>query len=60
MNFGKELSMNKKAAWAERHDPWPHISWAHYGPQPMTTGEKIGWTIWTVAVITAVVMIGAM
>jgi hypothetical protein len=52
--------MHKKAVWAERHDPWPHHSWAHYGPQPMTKGEKIGWIIWTVAVLTAVVTIGAM
>ena len=52
--------MHKKAVWAERHDPHIHASWAHYGPQPMTKGEKIGWLIWAVSVIAAVVTIGAM
>lgn len=35
----------------ERTDPWRNIPWAHYGPQPLSVWQKVGYAmIWLVVV----------
>lgn len=35
----------------ERIDPWRDIPWAHYGPQPLSVWQKVGYAmIWLVVV----------
>jgi hypothetical protein len=34
----------------ERRDPWPHIPWAHYGPQPMSWWGKLFWALYCIAI----------
>ena len=58
MNFGKELPMHKKAVWAERHDPYTHASWVHYGPQPLNLAAKLFWLLYVVAIFTVILWVG--
>jgi hypothetical protein len=53
---GKIATTLPQEQWIQRtinYDPHPTVPWAHWGPQPLTKGQK---TLWVVLMIAAVAL----